>query len=160
MIKKLILLGVIVIALVAMSYAGDVVDADRPGDGYEQMELGMMTWKDFRLDLPDTLASTGDTLYTAWIGDYAGYVNPVIVSVSIDVDQYGSKTGIHKLYMVWANDTTDIFLVDSAKGGSAATFDTTYQEIVVGACFYRWYFTAACTCIVNDFRVQVTGYGR
>ena len=118
-----------------------------------------MTWQDLGLDLPDTLASSGDTLFTQWVGDMRGEVNPITVSVSIDINQYKTQTGAHKLYMCWANDTTDFILVDSAKGGAAATFDTTYQEVLVGSCFYRWYVTAACTCIINDFRVQVTGYG-
>jgi hypothetical protein len=157
MIKKLIIFCVLIGILV---YAGDVVDADRPKPGYGQMKLGFNNGEDFGLDLPDTLASTGDTLFTRWVGDMSGNVNPIMVSVSIDIDQYKTQTGAHNLWMCWANDTTDFVLVDSAKGGAAATFDTTYQEILVGACFYRWYVTAACTCIVNDFRVQVTGYGK
>ena len=156
MIKKLILFSALVGILL---FAGDQTDADRPQGGYVKMRLGLMTASELGLDLDDTLASSNDTLFTRWVGDQNGSVNPYMFSVSIDIDQYKTQTGAHKLYMVWANDTTDIFLVDSALGNAAATFDTTYQEIPNGAAFYRWYVVAACTCIINDFRLQVSGYG-
>ena len=157
MIKKIICLAMMVGLLV---FAGDTVDADRPGLGYAQMELGLMNWRDLGFDLPDTLA-TSDTMFSLWMGDYTGEVNAVVFSIGCDINQYKTFTGQMKLYTQWANDTTDPFLVDSCRsGGAVATFDSTVQLVYNGAAWYRFYFVSSCTCVVNDFTLQVTGYGK
>lgn len=157
MIKKLILLGVIVIAAIAILYAGDTADADRPGFGYVKMKRGLMSDTDFGLNLPDT-SIAADTLFTKWVHDFSGKVSPWVCAVSISVDSIGAQTWDGKLYMMYANDTTDAFLVDSAKSGTVNDFDTTYAELLSGYAYYRWYWISTDSCLIEDFKVMWTGY--
>ena len=155
--RKVFILAGVVVLLYLMGATNYAPDAPAVVD----MRMGYMVGDhDFGLDLPCTLA-VNDTVFVRWLTDKNGDVNPYMFSVNVDVNQFKTTTYAAKLYMYWANDTNDVFLVDSCKsGGSVATFDSTYQEVPVGARFYRWYFISSDSCVLYDFGVFINGYGR
>ena len=157
MLKKLILLGVVVIALIAILYAGDVADADRPTQGYVKMKRGLMSDTDFGLDLPDT-SIVNDTLFTKWVHDFSSKVSPWVCCVTISVDSIGAQTWAGKLYYEVAGDTSDPFLIDSAISGTVKRFDTMYVELQSGYTYHRWYWLATDSSLIEDFSVNWSGY--
>lgn len=160
--KKLLGLVSVVLVSASLIWAASI----KPQNQIVSMRTGLMTFPQFGYN--DTFVTrytngacslfANDTCYTAWVHD-RGNVNPYMFSVGINIDSCGAATFTGKLYLVWANDTTDQFLVDSCISAEGVNdFDSSYQEVPVCAAYYRWYYTTSDSCILKLLNLQTSGY--